>query len=325
MNVRKRFLVLLAVAAGFAGCANSFARTAYVSRAAPNSHVLLVPELRGGWAGWCMATGYRTRTEGGGGCSTLTTTSTGPIIAQPGCESSPTGIYLYALTTSEVAAVSVYGGKPIRTTRNATLPGGLRAAAVEVARHDGRPGIGRECPKLIPLAADGMPIRGNYGTARGQTVRLPGTKKWDRGVPGEHPAWSNRHPPRGACELTSARLPRETSARWGRVVTRVRPVKGLLGEALMSCVSVTYFYLGEHALESAVLLNAAEPGAAPPALPAMHALAGHPGIFEAPGPGGEEVARRIAGAWIVVQEADRIGVGIPLELLMHLRARIHAK
>ncbi len=71
----------------------------YVSRPVPNSHVLLVPELQGGTAGWCLATGYRTMTESSGGCGELTTTSTGPIFAEEGCDESETGIHLYALTT----------------------------------------------------------------------------------------------------------------------------------------------------------------------------------------------------------------------------------
>jgi hypothetical protein len=52
-------------------------------------------------------------------------------------------------------------------------------------------------------------------------------------------------------------------------------------------------------------------------------LAGHPGIFEALGSSGRKAARRIPGAWIVVEEEDMIGLGVPVELLEHLRATIH--
>jgi len=90
----------------------------------------------------------------------------------------------------------------------------------------------------------------------------------------------------------------------------------------MSCVDITYFYLGEHALTAAVLLNASHPGATPPLLPGMEPLAGHPGIFKAPD-AQEMAARRIPGAWLVVEENDGIGLGVPLELLEHLRATVH--
>ncbi len=201
----------------------------YVSRPVPNSHVLLVPELQGGMAGWCLATGYETSTESSGGCEELTKTSTGPIVAGEGCEESEAGILLYGLTTSEVAAVSVDGGRPIPTTTNATLPDGLRAVAVEVLRHNGHPSIGPHCLRMTPLDANGRPIRdtGKRAARLRFASRFPGTKEWDRGVPGEDPGWNARPQAHGACELRATQLPRETSARWGSVATVIRPEKGL--------------------------------------------------------------------------------------------------
>ena len=321
MNRTVRFAgVLLCM---FCASCSATAAGRYVSRPAPNSHVLLVPALQGGQAGWCLATGYRTAMEGGSGCGEVTTATTGPIIAEQGCEASKTGIDLYALTTGAVAAVSVYGGTPIPTTTNATLPEGLRAAAVEVLRHGGHPSVGLHCPRMTPLEADGKPIR-DTGERAGRlrfATRLPGTKEWDRGVPGEHPRWNARRPAHGACELSAAQLPRETSARWGSVATVIRPEKGLVGQALMSCVDITYFYLDEHALTAAVLLDASHPGATPPPLPGMKPLAGHPGMFAAPD-AQEMAARRIPGAWLVVEENDGIGLRVPVELLESLRATI---
>lgn len=305
-------------------CASCSATAAgpHVSRSAPNSHVLLVPELQGGQAGWCLATGYRTATEGASGCGEVTTT-TGPIITEQGCGESKTSIDLFALTTGAVTAVSVYGGPPIPTTTNATLPDGLRAAAVEVLGHGGHPSVGLHCPRMTPLDADGKPISdtGKPAAWLRFAKTLPGTKKWDRGVPGEHPGWNARRPAHGACELSATQLPRETSARWGSVATVIRPEKGLIGQALMSCVDTTYFYLDEHALTAAVLLNASHPGATPPPLPGMKPLAGHPGIFAAPD-SQEMAARRIPGAWLVVEENDGTGLRVPVELLESLRATI---
>lgn len=327
----RMILMVMAVAcmAGASSCSSATstsqaqAHGVYVSRPVPNSHVLLVPELQGGTAGWCLATGYETRTKGSSGCG-QPPISTGPIVAES-CEWNETRVDDFVLTSREVAAVSVDGGAAIPTASNATLPDGLRAAAVEVLRHNGHSSVGLHCPGMTPLDADGKPIR-NTGKRAAKlrfASRLPGTKEWDRGVPGEHPGWNSRRPAHGACELRATQLPRETSARWGSVATVIRPERGLVGRALESCVDITYFYLGEHALTAAVLLDASHPGATPPPLPGMNPLAGHPGIFEAPGSEGERAARRVAGAWIVVEEEDGIGLRVPVELLEHLRATIH--
>jgi hypothetical protein len=283
----------------------------YVSRAVPNSHVLLLPALWGGTAGWCLATGYQTRTEGGSGCGGLTRTSAGPIFAEGGCEESETWIHIYALTTSEVAAVSVAGGKPIATTSNSTLPDGLRAAAVEVLRHNGRPSI-QHCPRLTPLDAHGKPMGRSGKPGRPQEFSLPGTQEW------EAPA----RPPNGACEITATQLPAETVAYQGAVATQIRPYRELLGRALLSCADTVYINDEEHHLTSAVLLSASHPGATPPPLPNMTPLAGHPGIFVAPGPEGERAARRTPDAWLVVEEEDEIGLKVPVELLDSLHATI---
>jgi hypothetical protein len=319
MNFLGTAAATLVCATAVSGCSHSDAHSAYVSRPAPNGHVLLVPELRGGWAGWCVTTGYRTATEGSSGCGEATTTSTGPIFDEAGCTESETAIRVYALTTSEVAAVSVYGGPPIPTTTNSTLPDGLRAAAVEVIRHNGHPSIeggGALCPRLTPLDARGRPVRRTGRPGRPQAVGLPGTLHW------EEPT----RPSKGDCMLTVTRLPREAMAVEGNVATRIRqirPYRGLLGRAFLSCVDTIYTYHKEHHLTAAVLLDAPHPGAAPPPLPAMKPLAGHPGIFDAPGSEGEIAARRIPGAWLVVEEKDRIGLRVPVELLEDLRATMY--
>lgn len=319
MNRIARMTTALLCTVTASGCSHVAAHSAYVSRPVPNSHVLLVPELRGGWAGWCIATGYRTATEGSSGCGEATTTSPGPIFDEAGCTESETAIQIYALTTNEVAAVSVYGGPPIPTTTNSTLPDGLRAAAVEVIRHNGKPNImggGALCPRLTPLDARGRPVRRTSGPARPQLVGLPGSLHW------EAPA----RPSKGDCGLTVTRLPGQTRAVEGDVATRIRqirPYRGLLGRAFLSCVDTIYIYHKEHHLTAAVLLNESHPGATPPPLPDMKPLAGHMGIFETPGAGGERAARRIPGAWLVVEEEDRIGLRVPVELLERLHATIH--
>lgn len=106
----------------------------------------------------------------------------------------------------------------------------------------------------------------------------------------------------------------------GTAATRVRPFPELLGQAFISCAETTYFYQDNHDLPAAVLVDAARPGAVPPGLPGMEPLAGHPSVFEAPP---DMFARRVRGAWLVVEEEDNIGPSVPVELLEHLRARVH--
>jgi hypothetical protein len=305
MNWLGAMAVTLTCAFAVSGCSHGSAHSAYVSRSAPDSRVLLVPELQGGWAGWSLTTGYRTMTEGYG---PLRTTSSGPIFAEGSCSENRGRIEMYALTTSEVKAVSVAGGMPIPTTTNPTLPDGLRAAAVEVLRQNGQPNSRLRCPHMVPLDAQGRPIRKLGKPGGPQAFILPGLRLW------EAPA----RPAKGVCELNATRLSPETVAEYGYVATRLRSYRGLLGRALLSCTSTVYVYHKERHLTAAVLLNASHPGTPPPPLPAMKPLPGDAGIFEAPGAQGEMVARRIPGAWLVVEEQGRIGRRVPVELLEHL-------
>ncbi len=287
---------------------------AVVSRPVPNGYVYVVPELEGGWAGWSMEAGYRTKTEGGSGGAPLGRTSTGPIFAEQGCEQNERSIDVFALTTHEVAAVSVAGGRPIATTTNSTLPDGLRAAAVEVLRRNGQPSILRNCPRITPFDVHGKPIDRKGKPGSPQAFKLRGTRQW------EAPA----HPPRGVCELAAAQLPQEIVASKGGVATQVRPHRGLFGQALLSCVGTVYVYEEQHHLTAAVLLDAERPGARPPALAGMKPVPGRRGIFESPGAEGKRVERRIPGAWLVVEEEDEIGLRVPVELLESLYATVPA-
>jgi hypothetical protein len=51
----------------------------------------------------------------------------------------------------------------------------------------------------------------------------------------------------------------------------------------------------------------------------MEPVAHHRSVFEAPN---RLFARRIDGAWLVVEEVDKIGSRVPLELLEHLHATL---
>ncbi len=207
------------------------------------------------------------------------------------------------------------GGAPIPTESNSTLPDGLRGAAIELPGYRivpksysvGYPWL--PCPRVIPLDANGKPSDKQGRSGNRLAVPLP-RRYW----------YPPARPPSGVCQLTATRLPRETVAIEGVVVTHVRPFPELLGQAFISCADTTYFYQNNHDLPAAVLLDAAHPGAPPPGLPGMKPVAGHPSVFEVPP---DMFARRIRGAWLVVEEEDNIGPRVPVELLEHLRATVH--
>jgi hypothetical protein len=291
-------------------------RHTVVSRPVPGVRVGLAPMLDGGYAGWCVV---KTRTStskkgsGGGGCGG-TRTSTGPIFFET-CDAITTPYVLAnvrVLTRGDVAAVTVVGGSPIPTESNSTLPDGLRAAAIElpgyrvIAKPLAAPDPWSPCPLVTALDVNAKPIKEQGRPGIPLAFRLP-TRYW------EEPA----RPSSGVCRLTSTRLSREIVAYEGTVTTRLRPFPELLGQAFISCAETTYLYRNEHHLPAAVLLDAARPGTRPPGLPGMKPLPGHPSIFEAPP---HRFARRIRGAWLVVQEEDNIGPSVPVELLERLRA-----
>jgi hypothetical protein len=284
-----------------------------VSRPIPGVRVVLAPVLDGGRAGWCISTArtFASNSAWNGGCGAARP-STGPIFDES-CNGNET-TYVIVLTRGDVADVAVTGGGPIATESNSALPDGLRGAAIELPgyRIAAKPmrggGPWSPCPRVTALDADGEALDQQGRPATPLMFQLP-TRAW------EAPA----HPPSGVCRLSSTRLPRETVADEGTVATRVRSFPQLIGHAFISCTETTYIYKGEHHLPAAVLLSATRPGAEPPGLPGAKPFAGHASVFEAPP---DMFARRIRGAWLVVQEEDKIGAAVPVELLESLRASV---
>jgi hypothetical protein len=131
-------------------------------------------------------------------------------------------------------------------------------------------------------------------------------------------------PAPGVCRLDAPHLRLGTVAWEGAVADAIRPVRRLLGRALVSCADTVYIHrVGEY-VTAAVLLDASRPGAAPPALPGMKPFGGHPGIFQASSSGGPVVARRIPGAWVVATTSEGpVGPAMPIEILEHMRVTIH--
>jgi hypothetical protein len=54
----------------------------------------------------------------------------------------------------------------------------------------------------------------------------------------------------------------------------------------------------------------------------MTQVVGHPGVFQAQGPGGKIVARLLSGGWLVVEEGGS-GLEKALNVLQQLHATVH--
>ncbi len=274
--------------------------------------VLLLPPIEGGVGGWCIATKP-------GECSAARAFR-GPIVAQTNSGQSPPPVQVgIVLATSDVSAVSVDGGSAIPTRTESALPDHLHVAVVEVR---GGPlenvpgfGVGPRSLDFTPLNSNGVPIH--------QMIRPNGSLVF--AIPSQR--WrSPASPPRGICEVNAKHLG-GLMPQGGVVVSHVEPHTGLVAQPLLACASTIYRFDGSPLLAS-VLLDAAHAGSTPGPLPAMQPLSGHPGVFQAVGGAfgglssqGRMLARRTAGAWLVVAEGS--GLQQRLRLLEHLSATVH--
>jgi hypothetical protein len=304
-SMRQVVLILTAMTcvAGISACSSGEDR----SLISADQEVLLVPQVNAGWTGWCVIS-----VNGSvGGCPPGK--SHLPIIAESWSSGGPPReTESYAVTTSQVAAVSFDDEPPVPTHAEAELPNGLRAVVLEI---HGRSLLEERgsVPRFTPLNAKGETIR----PSRSVSSRLLGIEVPTRSL--GNPA----HPTSGPCRMTTEHL-RDLSVGGGSVISQVRSYSGLIGKGFLSCASTSY-NLDGWPLLAGMLLNAGHPGSAPRSLLGMKPLKGHPGIFQAPGPEGLEpdggmIARRVHGAWLVITRAK-----LPqrLALLAHLRATIH--
>jgi hypothetical protein len=281
-----------------------------VSQVTGEHEVVLAPLLGSGTAGWCV----RNVAMRASRCS-VPEWSDGPIFTESCNTQSSTVVEAYALTSPSTSAVSVAGGAAVPTRAETALPAGLRAVWVQLhyAKH---PQLSA-CPKFR-AAGVSAPAGVREGTHRGQLGVLAGNVvRWKRQRRG-----GMISQPEGACEID----PDSSSgfeAQSGALVKRVMPMRGLFDGAFISCASLIYAWRKTGALSfgAAILLDAASPGRSLGPLPGMVSVRGHSGVFQAQGPGGALVARRVPGAWLVVQEGGA-GLNEPLMLLAHLRAMI---
>jgi len=281
------------------------ASSALIVRVIPNGEVALVPRVSAGWAGWCMAVVDK------GSSSCGSNRAVNPIFSESwSAEGGATRGA--ALTTSEVMTVSVDGSRPVPTRETSAVAGvvGLRSVIVEIQSKKIRVDDNSAYPHFTPLNASGSVIRRSTTIGPPLGVSVP-VRRWQQ----------PQHAPTGVCELRT-NWP-GVSARWGKVTIEVKEsYPGLIGRPFLSCASTEYFR-EQQPVEAGILLDASHPGTEPPPLPAMKAVSGHPGIFQAQGESGEGqlLARRVPDAWLVVEEGGST-FDERLALLEHLRARV---
>lgn len=327
-NVGLAAAILVTVSAfALSGCGSSSA-TVVATRQA-GVEVLLLPVLRGGAVGWCITVAAE------GGCP-ISRLKRGPIVAEQwfgGAGARPIvtenskaeGVEVtnraegFALTTSDVAAVAVSGSNTIATRSEPGLPQGLRAVTVKIqgawAREVKVPSLfGRPpheapagLPRFTPLDRTGKPLTQKSEPGALAIHEVAG-RNWSR------PASA----PVGPCELHSSPL-RGLVANAGFVVTRAKPVNGLIGRPFLACVSTSYSF-ENWPMVASLLVDARQPGTLPGALPDMRPVTGSPGLFEALGSNGPMVARHVPSAWLVVSGGE--GQRQRLAVLRHLHATV---
>lgn len=271
-------------------------------RAATQSpaEVTLLPPTEGGWVGWCVK--VHGSAHDGTRCPIAPRSNE---IAYEQWEAAPGGTQGLALASAGVEAVAVDEGGAAPLVSVAGFAGVLGAAVVEIA--DPFPWTWSDEFEAVSHGLRNSGERGFSAPTFTPTASLPAAY------------WiAPQAPPSGACELTVVALT-GARARWGHVATSVTATPGIAAGGFASCVDTELSY-GHSSLDAAVLLDAADPGATPPVLPNASAVHGQHGLYSAPGYSGEILARRIAGAWLLV-EGGR-GLRQRETVLAHLRASV---
>lgn len=288
-----------------------------VIQVASSAQVVLLPNhLRAGIGGWCLTT----VDAGGSGCPTYRLPTrlgpfAGPIVVEFWTSRSPPPVNeAIILTTAEVAAVSVEGGPPLRTHADPLLPDNMRAAVVELRGGSARQVLGISTPPPLP--------RSYVAALNSKGESIPQTRVHGAPLEFQVPrrSWGPlQRAPRGVCELLASGLV-GLASQGGSVMTTVAPHTDVRGREFVDCVHRTYT-VAHAPVEANLLVDAAHPGSTPPGLPAMRPWSSHPGTFEGPGIHGDELARRIPGAWLLIAEGKDSRER--LALLEHLLPRIH--
>ncbi|HEY5262221.1 MAG TPA: hypothetical protein VIJ33_08920 [Solirubrobacteraceae bacterium] len=271
----------------------------------------LAPSIQAGQIAWCVSTRTFARSGrpedfGTGGCSTTAATTGAPLLGRGTDNIVNGGGLSYVFATSRVAAIRIAGGPTVLTRPSAQLPYGYRVAVFEYTAPAGLLGLiripGGGSRLVTPLSASGQPIETDSSGSPVETTR----------------SWFYPRPPAtGSCSLSAKPgSPLRTGS--GSVITAPVAAPTIAGAAFLPCITTDLYLPRGPAsadgpagvateLESAILLNAAHPGAPPADLPDMHAVQGTHGIYDRSNanvfvgitnPG--LTAERIGNAWLVV-------------------------
>jgi hypothetical protein len=268
---------------------------------AGDPQIRLTPATEGGWTGWCLtvqeAAHKRTR------CPIA---PSGGMIAYERWETGGQEAQGYVLTSGTTDAVAVDEQGSVPTMPVEGFDGEFSAALVEI------PGTtaGR-WPDEFEAVSRGFRESSHHGLGQPPTapsISLPATY-WK----------APQAPPSGPCAIGIGRLP-GLRLRWGHVVGAVRAVPELAQGGYISCDDTELSVRGS-SLNAAILLDAAQPGFAPPQpLPNAHPVRGPRHLYAAPGWSGTILAERVGDAWLVV-EGGR-GLRQRESVLAHLRATV---
>ena len=229
------------------------------------------------------------------------------------------------ITSASVAAVSVNGGPAIPTVPAVAAPFGFRSILYEVQ------GVALSELTVVRKVETPPPLRTVLTALSSSGTPITSTPPLNLVTPFvpvlETREWVAPAPPaQGVCQMT-ARPSRGLTAASGSVVSDLRPVVGLIGRPFITCVATRYTYryssTDESSLQAYMVLDAVHPGVAPEPLPGMTPVAGHPGVEQSRLEGLALVARRVPGAWLLVESGRELGQR--LALLADLRGSVHLR
>lgn len=267
----------------------------------------ITPDLRVGHAGWCVAlVDIRTATSVLPNPSTCIGSGRSPLIARGGIQTiSPTtgavdGWLLYAIVDKQVAALKAPDNTRILPVASASLPLGWRAAlTISANPKESHSTIAT----LTPVDAKGRKLPTRVGTP----VVLPA-----RTV-------DPRRQPTSGCRI-DLEYPRGVRVLSARALRDPLPESLPITSGFLSCYSLSLDFHG-HAGTATLLVASQHPGHQPVALPGAKPLRGHPGVQVAPigDPGSPSasqgqrlLARRVAGAWLLVRTSAPTDVALAL-------------
>ncbi len=259
----------------------------------------LVPSLHAGTVGWCAVLRYAAQPFARCPVSPLE----GPEVLYEAWEGTASVTHGYALVAEDAPAVTVNQGSRIAVATAPVKGFPLRAAAVTIPA---------PFPGVWPDQFIGV-VRGFVGSGKGWTAPpLTPSLTLPTAV-----APAPQAPPAAPCGL-SVRGVKGVRRITSSVVPTLTALAHVAGRGYLSCADSEYAY-GHARLDVALLLDAAEPGQAPVAIPNAAPVQRHPGLYQAPGLYGELLGRRLAGAWLLAEGGS---LAQRLKLLAHVRASV---